>query len=249
MDNQIKQHPAQLWLGENNKLIIHTEKFLRDLWCKNKNCGYCFICKAISEHQHHLLLWIKPEKHFYSVDQIEEIQHKTAFELNQDEDFYIVFEQAEALSINSCNKLLKIVEEPPRGYHFIFLAPSMENILPTLISRCILTNFKNENFFEIRYINFAEKILDTKTSLFDLQKEIESLNPNEYETNRILTIIFENLMRAYKDQIDKKENEALRTFKILEIIKSSLKQTPMPGSAKIFWRNILLQISTVSRIS
>ncbi len=214
MNNQIQQHTAQLWIGEGNKLILHTEKFLRDLWCKKKNCGYCFICKSISEHQHHLLFWVKPEKHFYTVDQIEEIQQKTAFALNSDEDFYIVFEQAEALSTNSCNKLLKIVEEPPKGYHFIFLAPSMANILPTLTSRCILTNFKEESFLKFDILIFAEKFLDKKTNLIELQKEIDSINPDEYETSRILTIIFENLMRAYKDQLNKEDVESTRTFKI-----------------------------------
>ena len=48
--------------------------------------------------------------------------------------FQIVW-MAEYLKPDTANKLLKIVEEPPENTLFFFIAGSMENILPTILSR------------------------------------------------------------------------------------------------------------------
>lgn len=47
----------------------------------------------------------------------------------------IVLPQSDTLSIPAQNTLLKLLEEPPKGYHFILTATAASQLLPTIVSR------------------------------------------------------------------------------------------------------------------
>ncbi len=53
----------------------------------------------------------------------------------------VIIEEAEALSIEAANALLKILEEPPNQTVFILLARSVSAILPTIRSRSVVIRF------------------------------------------------------------------------------------------------------------
>lgn len=48
----------------------------------------------------------------------------------------ILIHPAEALNINAANALLKSLEEPPAGAHFLLVAHRVHHLLPTIKSRC-----------------------------------------------------------------------------------------------------------------
>ena len=48
----------------------------------------------------------------------------------------------EKLSIESSNKLLKLIEEPPANTFFVFVAESESDLLPTIQSRCQISSLK-----------------------------------------------------------------------------------------------------------
>lgn len=48
----------------------------------------------------------------------------------------ILIHPAEALNVNAANALLKSLEEPPAGTHFILVAHRVDQLLPTVRSRC-----------------------------------------------------------------------------------------------------------------
>ena len=73
----------------------------------------------------------------YTIESLEEIGHLLSFELGEDEQFFFVFERADLLNKQCANALLKPLEEPPRGYHFILLTSRADGILPTIRSRCL----------------------------------------------------------------------------------------------------------------
>ena len=52
---------------------------------------------------------------------------------------------ADFLTEACSNSLLKSVEEPPTGYHFIFLAERLSQILPTIQSRCMIKSLYEED--------------------------------------------------------------------------------------------------------
>ena len=49
------------------------------------------------------------------------------------------------------NKLLKLLEEPPNNTFFILITESLDSLLPTIISRCQISNLIPVNFNEHKY--------------------------------------------------------------------------------------------------
>ena len=52
----------------------------------------------------------------------------------------IVMPHAESMNQSSSNALLKLLEEPPAGVHFLMAAPSPDHVLPTIRSRAAVVN-------------------------------------------------------------------------------------------------------------
>src|SRR6266436_289671 len=128
--------PAQLWIGQHTNALKEVESFLQTILCKNSSCNTCITCMQIREKQHHAIMWLHPEKN-YTVDQFEDVFNILSYQLQPDEHFFFIIQKADFLTPTCANKLLKPMEEPPRGYHFILIAERTEQILPTIRSRCV----------------------------------------------------------------------------------------------------------------
>ncbi len=57
---------------------------------------------------------------------------------SEDQRRVVLIPYADALNQSSSNALLKILEEPPAGVHFLLAAPSPDHVLPTIRSRAAL---------------------------------------------------------------------------------------------------------------
>lgn len=70
---------------------------------------------------------------------------------------FLVIENIESVSLNLANALLKILEEPPLKTFILLSYKNFKEILPTVKSRCITINIKNnkENF-DLIYENFIK---------------------------------------------------------------------------------------------
>ena len=66
-------------------------------------------------------MWITPERS-YALEQIDEIITMASFQLDSDEQRFFILPQAERLTDQCSNRLLKTIEEPFTGYNFFFLA-------------------------------------------------------------------------------------------------------------------------------
>lgn len=69
---------------------------------------------------------------------------------------------ADKLNPTTANSLLKILEEPPDGVHFILTTERLSSVLPTIISRSSIVRFRRLRNMEIEL--FLEKIGVSETS-------------------------------------------------------------------------------------
>lgn len=53
----------------------------------------------------------------------------------------IVIDNAQKMTIEAANRLLKLLEEPPLNYSFFLITSNPEAIIPTIVSRCIKYEF------------------------------------------------------------------------------------------------------------
>jgi DNA polymerase III delta prime subunit len=220
--------PAQLWIGKHDNALHEVEQFLQKTLCKNNGCNTCITCMQIREKQHHAIMWLQPEKN-YTIDQLEDLFTTLTFQQEPDELFFFIIQKADFLTPACANKLLKPIEEPPRGYHFILLAERSEHILPTIRSRCIEYSLKpsiNLTNSHPLYECFTKKMV----SCDEFSKIIDTAHINERESLELLNAILYYWLSNERKQ------------PIITILQNAHLQPPMPGSSTIFWRNLYLQL-------
>lgn len=234
--------PMQLWFGYHQELLEHAQVFLQRTLCPKNNCGTCLNCQNIRQQQHHAIMWLTPEKN-YTLPQLQPIFETISLQLAPDEQFFFVIEHADALTPACANSLLKVMEEPPTGYHFLLLAERQDDILPTIRSRAVVTSFyKHDDIPDehslLAYFN-GIKPYNPRDFLQDLDRSLIS----ERESIDLVDHLFAYWMRALKDALHNNNPKAIKhAQKMVTIFENALLTTPMPGSAKLFWKNLFLQI-------
>ena len=128
--------PALLFTGQKDQALATVEQLLQKILCNNLGCNTCITCMKIRNKQHHAIMWLAPEKN-YTIDQFDDVFATLSLQLQTNELFFFIIQKADFLTTACANKLLKPMEEPPAGYHFILLAEHPEQIVPTIKSRCI----------------------------------------------------------------------------------------------------------------
>ena len=78
----------------------------------------------------------KPSKQI-SVDQIRGLADFFGMTAHQGGRRVVVIHPAEAMNTNAANALLKSLEEPPSGLLFILVSHNPQQLLPTILSRCL----------------------------------------------------------------------------------------------------------------
>jgi DNA polymerase-3 subunit delta' len=78
----------------------------------------------------------KPSKQI-SVDQIRGLADFISMSAHQGGRRVVVIHPAETMNANAANALLKNLEEPPQGLLFILVSHSPQQLLPTILSRCL----------------------------------------------------------------------------------------------------------------
>lgn len=229
---------TQLWVGRHEQLVENTITFLQQLLCQKNGCKKCTTCIHIKEKQHHAVLWVEPEKS-YTIDDLKNIFSTIAFSLPQDELFFFIIQKADFLTPICANKLLKPIEEPPQGYHFILLAERTEQILPTIRSRCIIHTCTKNNNYKTTHPLFTCFTSNPITPL-EFSRLIDQTLINERESVELLDEILHYWIQKYKKNMCASAQESQKAQKIISVLKKASLQPPMPGSSKIFWRNLYL---------
>lgn len=232
--------PAQLWVGNHEKLVEHAITFLQKQFCKNDGCMICSTCRQISQQQHHGSIWLCPEKQ-YTTDDLEIIFKTISFALDENQHCYFVIQKADYLTPVCANSLLKSLEEPPHGYHFLLLTTRLDALLPTIRSRCIITTFADSSSAP------EHKILAYFTSYrmsdpLSFAQDIEKFAPSERETMELLDQLLTHWIGEYKKNIVSHDIQRMNyALTIIAYIKTMIQKPPMPGSSKLFWKNFFLQ--------
>jgi DNA polymerase III delta prime subunit len=233
--------PSQVWVGNAQVLKKQAILFLQNQFCVSdvRACLSCTTCRQIQAEQYYNILWLAPDGQ-YKVEQIREVLVRLSLRLAQNERFYFVFQNAHCLNEASANSLLKSIEEPPAGYHFLFLTPRKELLLDTILSRSLVQLFdSNDGAVEHEiFACFTSKNLNPVefSSMLEKHKEL-----NEQDSRVLLDQIYGYWLHQAKKISD--VNELAKIKRMITILQQAQDVPPMPGSSKLFWRNLYLQCS------
>lgn len=103
---------------------------------KGDACGYCRSCRQAENHNHPDLHYIQPAGSSIKIEQIRSVLRRASFRSYQGGRQVFLIKQAEAMTVEAANCLLKTLEEPARDTVFILLAARPQALLPTVLSRC-----------------------------------------------------------------------------------------------------------------
>lgn len=238
--------PAYLWIGAQEQLIIKTKNFLRAIFCATGGCLHCIPCRQIENAQHHAIVWLAPEKEQYTLEQIELIHTTIAYKLAPEEHFFFILTKADNLSALCANNLLKSIEEPPAGYHFILLAEQADILLPTIRSRC-QTEIMHGSSTNSKHLLLDFFYSPTTSSPLTFFKELESNKIGERESMQLLDTLLSHWITKAKEAITTNNGNAYKhAYTFIDILKKAYLKPPMPGSSKLFWRNLFMQFQSIA---
>ncbi|MDH2919404.1 MAG: DNA polymerase III subunit delta' [Sideroxydans sp.] len=159
----LRARPPQGLLFKGNKGVGELElaiNFAHALLCQQPHssgmaCGTCPACHWLSQGAHPDFRLVQPDaislageetetgkkpSKQISVEQIRELADFLSLSAHQGGKRVIIIYPAEAMNHNAANALLKSLEEPPRDMLFIVVTHKAQQLLPTILSRCVAFN-------------------------------------------------------------------------------------------------------------
>jgi DNA polymerase-3 subunit delta' len=115
---------------------IAARAFAAALLCPNGGCGECPSCRQVHAGTHADLLLVRPEGLSYGVKQTRELVLRAAGAPSGGRWLVVLFEDADRCTEAAANALLKAIEEPAPRTVWLLCAPSAEDLVTTIRSRC-----------------------------------------------------------------------------------------------------------------
>ena len=151
--------------GTGRKSIANA--FSMALLCEKggkEPCMVCHSCKQVLSGNHPDLIYVKHEKpNSIGVDDIREQINDTIM-IRPYSSYYKIYivDEAEKMTVQSQNALLKTIEEPPSYAVIILITTNQEAFLPTILSRCVQLKLKPLKDFTVKsylveHLGVAEK--------------------------------------------------------------------------------------------
>jgi DNA polymerase III subunit gamma/tau len=104
-------------------------------------CGTCDSCREIAEGRSmDVLEWDAATK--TQVEGIRDLQEVLSYAPMRDRYRILILDEAHMLSRSSAAALLKIIEEPPPQVVFVLATTEIQKLLPTILSRCQVFEFR-----------------------------------------------------------------------------------------------------------
>jgi DNA polymerase-3 subunit delta' len=110
--------------------------FAAALLCDQGGCGVCPSCRQVRAGTHADLLLVRPDGLSYGVRQTRELVLRAAGAPSGGRWLVVLFEDADRCTEQAANALLKAIEEPAPRTVWLLCAPSAEDLVTTIRSRC-----------------------------------------------------------------------------------------------------------------
>jgi DNA polymerase-3 subunit delta' len=115
---------------------VAARAFAAALLCPSGGCGHCPSCHQVQAGTHADLMLIRPEGLSYGVKQTRDLVLRAAGKPTGGRWQIVLFEDADRCTEQAANALLKAIEEPAPQTVWLLCAPSAEDLVPTIRSRC-----------------------------------------------------------------------------------------------------------------
>lgn len=124
--------------GRSNAAIA----FAAALQCEAepRGCGTCHACHTVLAGSHADVAVIRTDRLSIGVNEVRDLVRRSALAPVGRHWQIVIVEDADRLTEGACNALLKAIEEPTERTVWMLCAPTVEDVLPTIRSRCRLVS-------------------------------------------------------------------------------------------------------------
>jgi DNA polymerase-3 subunit delta' len=121
---------------------VAARAFAAALQCRDGGCGTCHECHTALSGAHADVEIVTPSGLSYGVAETRQLVTRSALAPTQGRWQVTIIEDADRFTEQALNALLKAIEEPPPRAVWLLCAPSPEDLLPTIRSRCRLVSLR-----------------------------------------------------------------------------------------------------------
>jgi DNA polymerase-3 subunit delta' len=121
---------------------VAARAFAAALLCPDGGCGHCPSCHQVRAGTHADLMLVRPDGLSYGVKQTRSLVLRAAGAPSGGRWQVVLFEDADRATEQAANALLKAIEEPAPRTVWLLCAPSAEELVTTIRSRCRLVTLR-----------------------------------------------------------------------------------------------------------
>jgi len=122
--------------GRSNAAVAFAAALQCEKAPEEPGCGECHACHTVLAGSHADVAVIRTEKLSIGVDEVRDLVRRSALTPVGRHWQILIVEDADRLTEQACNALLKAIEEPTARTVWMLCAPTVEDVLPTIRSRC-----------------------------------------------------------------------------------------------------------------
>ena len=232
--------------GSGKKMLANL--FAMTLLCEtgdNEPCGKCHSCKQAESGNHPDIIRVTHEKpNSISVDDIRtQVNNTVDIKPYQGPYKVYIIPQADMMTPQAQNAILKTIEEPPSYAVFLLLTENAETLLPTINSRCVMLKLRNiKDTLIKKYLMENLEIPDYKADMCtafaqgNMGRAIMLANSDHFNEIR------EEAVQLLKHISDMELNEIVAAVKNISVYK--LEITDYLDIIMIWYRDVLLYKAT-----
>ncbi|GII31159.1 DNA polymerase III subunit delta' [Planotetraspora mira] len=140
--------------------------FAAALLCPDQGCGHCDACHQVDVGSHPDVTWVRPEGLSYSAKQTRDLVLKGAGAPTLGRWRIVLFEDADRATEAAANALLKAIEEPPPRTVWLLCAPSPDDMIITIRSRCRVVTLSTPSTEAVAHVLMTRDDVPPDTALF-----------------------------------------------------------------------------------
>lgn len=110
--------------------------FAAALQCDNGGCGECSACRTALSGAHPDVTVVRTEQLSIGVDEVRNLVRRSAMRPTLGRHQVIVVEDADRITERGADALLKAIEEPAPRTVWVLCAPTLDDVVATIRSRC-----------------------------------------------------------------------------------------------------------------
>lgn len=232
--------------GSGKKMLANL--FAMTLLCEtgdNEPCGKCHSCKQAESGNHPDIIRVTHEKpNSISVEDIRtQVNNTVDIKPYQGPYKVYIIPQADMMTPQAQNAILKTIEEPPSYAVFLLLTENAETLLPTINSRCVMLKLRNiKDTLIKKYLMENLEIPDYKADMCtafaqgNMGRAIMLANSDHFNEIR------EEAIQLLKHISEMELNEIVAAVKNISVYK--LEITDYLDIIMIWYRDVLLYKAT-----